>query len=59
MGPVLGSASLGVHVLVDRSGAGNARPAGPEPPAGLNELTLEDEQELRAFVSERGKAGPG
>src|SRR5262249_15423650 len=48
-----------VHVLVDAAGAGDARPAGPEPPACLDEVALEDEDELGALVRVKGKPRPG
>src|SRR5262249_30075126 len=53
------ASGVGVHVLIDAAGARNARPARPDPPAGLHELALEDEDELGALVSVQGKPRPG
>src|SRR5437867_2920216 len=38
------------HILVDASRASDSRPSGSESSARLDELTLEDEDELRALV---------
>src|SRR4030095_5024135 len=48
---------LRMHVLVDRSRAGDAAPSRPDPPARLHELALEDEQELGALVPVDRKPG--
>src|SRR5262245_6105067 len=53
------ASGLRAHVLVDAAGAGDAGPAGPEPPACLNELALEDEDELRVLMRVKGKPRPG
>src|SRR4030095_7540664 len=48
---------LRMHVLVDRSRAGDAGPSRADPTARLHELALEDEQELGALVPVDRKPG--
>jgi hypothetical protein len=46
-------------ILIDASGTGDTRPPRSQPPAALEELAFEDEDELRAFVRVGREPRPG
>ena len=56
--PTSGSCS-GMHVLVDASGAGDAGPTGSKAPPVLNELSTQNEDELRPVVGVDWNRAPG
>src|SRR5262245_63746053 len=51
------TAGLRMHVLVDRSRAGDAGPSRAHPTSRLHELALEDEKKLRSLVPVQRQPG--